>query len=461
MKPAFSLIPSPVTPVSTAHRVIAGSLPVPESLPLLASIVSHQPRSVRCQPPLVWHRAEGIHVFDPYGNQWLDFTSGVLVANIGHNHPKVAAAASAEIARGNLFSYCFPSEASARLAARVAALLPPPLDKVFLLTTGSETTECAIKHCRARARTINPDKKVIVTFANGFHGRTLGAQLAGGSPGAKTWIGNLDPDFVQVPFPDGYRCERVDFALFTETLAALGIDAARVAGVMMESYQGGGAAFAPVAYVKALREFCDRNDALLVFDEVQSGFGRTGRMFAFEHYGVVPDLVCLGKAISGSLPLAALAGRAEILDLSNPGEMTSTHGGNPVACAAALANLDVLVDEALVAHAAEMGQVFADGLAEIAREFQPWVGGCRGRGMVHAIDLVTSPGGREPNHALAMSIVETCFRSGLLIFAPVGFGGGSLKLCPPLVMDADAIREGLGVLRAAFARATNSAVRAA
>lgn len=451
MKPTFSQIPQPVATVRTAHRQIQGSLPVAASLPLLESLRRHQPRSVDCQPPLVWHRAEGVHVFDPYGNQWLDFTSGVLVANIGHNHRAVVRAAAEEVQRSNLFSYCFPSEASTRLAEKLVQLLPAGLDKVFLLTTGSETTECAIKHCRLRARQIDPDKKVIVTFQNGFHGRTLGAQMAGGSPGAKTWIGNVDVDFVQVPFPDGYRCERRDFGLFLESLAEQHVRPERIAGVMMESYQGGGAVFAPVEYVEALAGFCRKHDALLVFDEVQSGFGRTGRLFAFEHYGVEPDLVCLGKAISGSLPLAALAGRAELLDLCNPGEMTSTHGGNPVACAAALANLNVLMDERLTEHAAAMEAVFTERLNLLAHEFPQFIGAWRGSGMVYAIDVATGPGSKEPNHDLAHRVIEECFRRGLLIFAPVGFGGGSIKLCPPLVMTAEALREGLDVLREAFA----------
>jgi 4-aminobutyrate aminotransferase-like enzyme len=453
MKPTFSQNHQPVATVRTAHRKIQGSLPVAASLPLLESLRRHQPRSVDCQPPLVWDRAEGIHVFDPYGNQWLDFTSGVLVANIGHNHPEVVRAAAQEVLRGNLFSYCFPSQASTRLAERLVDLLPVGLDKVFLLTTGSETTECAIKHCRLRARQIDPDKKVIVTFHNAFHGRTLGAQLAGGSSSAKGWIGNLDVDFVQVPFPDGYRCDRRDFGLFLESLAAQNVAPDRIAGVMMESYQGGGAAFAPAEYVQALAAFCRAHDALLVFDEVQSGFGRTGRLFAFEYYGVTPDLVCLGKAISGSLPLAALAGRAELLDLCNPGEMTSTHGGNPVACAAALANLDILVAQRLTEHAAEMEAVFTERLDQLAREFPNHIGAWRGRGMVCAIDVVTGLGSKEPNHALAHRVIEECFRRGLLIFAPVGFGGGGIKLCPPLLMEAAALHEGFDVLRESFAAA--------
>jgi 4-aminobutyrate aminotransferase-like enzyme len=446
--------------LSTRYRRIVTKLPVPESLPILARIEKYEPRSILGQPPVVWDRAEGFQVYDRYGNAWLDWTSGVLVANIGHGHPAVKEAIVREVDKSLLFSYCFPAESRSLLAEHLTRLAPPGLNKIFFLTTGSEATENAIKLARTHGQKIGGSGKiVIVTFELGFHGRTLGAQLAGGYPEAKSWIGRPDPAFVQVPFPDGFRCQNIDFELFEKTLAEQGIEPDEVAAVMMESYQGGGASFAPPEYVEALRAWCDVHRALLVFDEVQAGFGRTGKFFAFEHYGVDPDLVCLGKGISGSLPLSAVLGRAEIMDLYGPGAMTSTHGGHCISCAAALANLGVLLEGRWIEHAATAGEFLRAGLCRIAHEYSPYVGALHGKGMVYGLHIVDANSER-PNGALAFEIVRRCFEKGLLMFAPVGFGGATVKICPPLITPTEALAEGLEVLDAVFADACAPQLRA-
>jgi 4-aminobutyrate aminotransferase-like enzyme len=406
-----------------------------------------EPKSMLGQPPLIWDRAEGVHVYDPYGNKWLDWSSGVLVANVGHAPAEIRAAAAASIEKGQMFSYCFPAENRIRLARRIVEISPDGLDKVFFLTTGSETTECAIKLSRAHGQAVGgANKLTIVSFGLGFHGRTMGAQQAGGSASAKTWIGNLDPGFVQVPFPDGYFCEDVSFDLFERSLAAQGIDPDSVAGVMMETYQGGVVALAPNAYVRALRDWCDKHRIILIFDEVQAGFGRTGKLFAFEHYGVVPDLVCLGKAISGGLPLAAVLGRRGLLDQFGPGSMTSTWGGHSTSCAAALANLDLLIDGKLAERAGEMGAHLRDGLRKIMEESPRSFGALLGTGMVYGLHVV-DPASGKPDSGRAFEIVRQCFHAGLLMFAPVGPNGATVKIAPPLIIERPAIEEGLQVLR--------------
>ncbi len=461
MDAEFPRIPQWVPKLSTRYRRIVTKLPVPESLPILARIEKYEPRSILGQPPVVWDRAEGFQVHDRYGNMWLDWSSGVLVANVGHANAAVKQAIIREVEKGLLFSYCFPSESRSLLAQRLTRLAPRGLGKVFFLTTGSETTENVIKLARTYGQKIGGNKKiVIVSFALGFHGRTLGAQLAGGYPEAKSWIGHLDPGFVQVPFPDGFRCKNVDFGSFEKSLAEQGIKLDEVAAVMMESYQGGGASFAPPAYVQALRRWCDAHRALLVFDEVQSGFGRTGKFFAFEHYGVDPDLICLGKGISGSLPLSGVLGRTEIMDLYGPGSMTSTHGGHCIACAAALANLEVLLQEHCVERAAASGDFLYSGLREIAQRYSPYIGALHGKGMVYGLHIVEA-GSERPDGALAFEIVRRCFESGLLMFAPVGRGSATVKICPPLITTTEALAEGLQVLESAFAQACGRQPQAA
>jgi 4-aminobutyrate aminotransferase-like enzyme len=270
---------------------------------------------------------------------WLDWTSGVVVANAGHSPAEMRAAIREQVDQGLIHNYCFPNAERAALVQCLLEIAPPQLNKVFLLTTGAETTECALKLARTRGHRLGgPDKNVVVSFEGEFHGRTLGAQQIGGIPAQKAWIVNQDPDIHQVPFPDGFRTRATSFDLFLRTLQTRGIAPHRVAGVILESYQGGNACFAPTEYVQALSRWCREHQALLMCDEVQAGFGRTGKLFGFEHYGIVPDLICCGKGISGGLPLSAVIGRADIMDLYGPAEMTSTHTGNPVCAAAALAN---------------------------------------------------------------------------------------------------------------------------
>src|SRR6266404_1939722 len=211
----FSTNPRVVPQVQTKYRRILTPLPHPDSLHTLETLRRFEPQSMRGQPPLVWDRAEGIFVYDKYGNQWLDWSSGVLVANAGHGATEIKNAIVTQVESGLLHNYCFPSEERAELVECLASLAPEGLNKVFLLTTGSEATECAIKLARAHGIAVGGKQKLgIVGFERGFHGRTLGAQQAGGMAGQKSWIGNLDPAIVNAPFPDGYWQENIGFDSF-------------------------------------------------------------------------------------------------------------------------------------------------------------------------------------------------------------------------------------------------------
>ncbi|MBI4606036.1 MAG: aspartate aminotransferase family protein, partial [Planctomycetes bacterium] len=332
---------------------------------------------------------------------------------------------------------------------RLAALAPEGLEKVFLLTTGSEAVENAIKLMRTWGLRQDPRRKVIVSFSGGFHGRTLGSQLAGGIPALKAWIGDDDPTFVQVPFPDGYLQLDTSFRVFEEALERLRIEPAAVAGVLSESYLGIGPDFFPPQYAQSLRRWSDRHRALLCFDEVQSGFGRTGRLFAFEHYGIAPDLIACGKGITSSLPLAAVIGRADVMSTYAPGSMTSTHSGSPLCVAAALGSLEAILEERLAERAAALEPMLARGLERLEARHDFQVGCARARGLVGGVRIVR-PGTLDPDPEAAARIVESCFRKGLLLFAPVGLGGGCVKIAPPLSIPEEALAEGLEVLAEAF-----------
>jgi 4-aminobutyrate aminotransferase-like enzyme len=209
----------------------------------------------------------------------------------------------------------------------------------------------------------------------------------------------------------------------------------------METYQGGSAAFAPPPYMQALRQWCTGHRALLVLDEVQSAFGRCGAMFGWEHYGVVPDVACFGKGLSGSLPISAVAARADVMDLHPPNSMTSTHTGNPVCCAAAMASIDLIVAENLAGNARRMGAILHGELGALAQRFRN-IGRVEGKGLVAGVACV-KPGTREPDGDLAWRVVERSIEKGVLMFAPVGYGGATIKICPPLVITERAFRESL------------------
>lgn len=442
----FNITPRRVPGVQTRYRRIVTELPPPQSVPILEKLRAYEPVSMRGQPPVVWDRAEGIQVYDRWGNMWLDWSSGVLVTNAGHAAPEVRQAILDQVRSGLLHNYCFPSEERAELAECLAGLAPDGLKKVFLLTTGSEATENALKLARTRGiRKGGTEKIGFVGFERGFHGRTLGAQQAGGIPGQKEWIVNEDPAIIQVPFPDGYWNEDTSFDLFLRTLEQKGLRQKQVCGVMLETYQGVGPDFAPVEYIRRLADWCRLNDALIIFDEVQAGFGRTGTLWGFEHYGVVPDLICFGKGVTSSLPLSGVIGRPDIMDLYPPGSMTSTHTGNPVCAAAALASLRKIVAEDLTGNARRMGTILAEGLECIRRRHPDVVGVASARGLVGGLQMVRR-GRKEPDPELAFDLVERAFHKGLLFFAPVGAWGQTVKIAPPLTIPRDALEEGLQVL---------------
>ncbi len=438
--------PVNVQKVNTKFRKIHTALPVPESMEIIDKLEMYEPTSMSGQPPIIWDRAEGFQVYDKWGNMWLDWSSGVLISNAGHSHPSITKALHKEIDSKLLSSYVFYHEKRAELVELLQQDAPEGLDKVFLLSTGSEATENAIKLARTYGvKKGGKDKHVIVSFNNAFHGRTLGAQLAGGLPGLKEWIINLDPGFVNVPFPDGFFQKDISFDVFLNSLKEQGIEPKNVAGVITESYQGVGPFFFPKEYAKKLETFCRENDALLIMDEVQSGFGRSGKWFTYEHYDIKPDLITCGKGISSSLPVSAVIGRNDVMDMYPPGSMTSTHSASPLPVVAAIANIKVLRAEKLTENAAALGTVLEKGLLAISEKHRDRIGFVTSKGLVAGLQIVkknTNEGDKET----AYKINEGCFGKGLLMFSPVGVGGMCVKIAPPLMITKEALEEGIQVL---------------
>ena len=447
----FSPVPIDVPRVQTKLRRIVTQIPAPGSIATIEQLYQNEPIAMRGQPPVVWDHAEGFQVYDKWGNCWIDWSSGVLITNAGHGRKEIIDAIVRQAQSKLLTNYCFPSEIRAQLTQRLKDLLPDPLKKIFLLTTGSETVECAIKLSRAHAtKHHGREKNIIVSYEKAFHGRTLGSQQAGGIPALKEWIVNLDPGFVQVPFPDGFRTPDTSFEYFLECLNKQGVGPERIAGVILETYQGGSASFAPVEYMQKMFAWTREHDIILTCDEVQAGFGRTGKLWGFEHYGIVPDLTTWGKGVSSSLPLAFVAGRPDLMDLFPPGSMTSTHTGNPVCCAAALASIDLVMNEDLAANSERLGALLLDSLRAIQKRYPQAIGYVDGKGLVAGMACV-KPGTLDPDADLAFDIVNRMMEKGVLLFSPVGFGGATIKICPPLCITEEAMLESLAVLTDCFA----------
>ena len=445
----YSLTPVNVPKIKTKYRSIQTAIPVPESLPFFERLRKSEPRSMSGQPPIIWHSAQDCQVSDRYGNTWIDWSSGVLITNCGHAHPRIEKRLREMIDQHLLATYVFVHEDRVELTEKLQSVAPDPDNyTVFLLSTGSEATENCIKMAKTYAlKKYGPKRKYFISFTAAFHGRTMGSQLAGGNPGQKEWIVDGDKNFIQVPFPDGFRNEHPSFQQFLDTLKAHNVSPEEVAGVMSESYQGGGPDFLPVDYAQELEKFCRKYDIVLAMDEVQAGFGRTGKFFTFEHYGIKPDLIPCGKGVSSSLPLSAVIGRRDIMDLYAPGSMTSTHSASPLCVAAALENFKIIQDEKLVEHAAEMGKILQPEIIRIQQKYPEHLTWAGGKGMVAGIRC--TKGNKEPDPATSLKINLQCLYRGLLMFAPVGFGGECVKIAPPLTMKEDMLRESIAVLEEA------------
>jgi len=445
----FSSSPVDVPKINTKFRKIVTPIPSPSSIPILNELREYEPASMSLELPVLWEKAEGFQVFDDSGNCWIDFSSGTFVVNAGHRHPKICKAIIDTVNNNLIHNYYFPSKIRAKLVKKLHDMIPTNLDKVFLLTTGAEATECTIKLARIYGRKINPKKIGIVSFVGAMHGKTLGALMVGGKTKEKFWIGSLDPNMHHLSFPYGPRCQwktdsmhSCDETCFYKSMEALeknGVDPSTIAAFMVESYQGWGALFYPKSYIAALRKWADEHQAIVIFDEVQSGFGRTGKLFAYEHYDVKADLVCCGKGISSGLPLSAVLGRSELIDVDP--SLNSTHGGNPVCCAATLASLEVIESENLISESARKGQLLEKELLKIKNRLSDIIE-ISGKGLVFAIHVKKS-GTNELDIELVDRIIEKAMQKGVLL---IRTGTGTIKIGPPLPISDDALIEGASVI---------------
>ncbi len=451
MKYKFSQIPVEVPFLATKYRKINTAIPAPETLKILLDLEKYESRSMHGQLPIVWDKAEDFQVYDICGNCWIDFTSTIFVANAGHANPQIVSAIQNTIDQKLLHTYTFPHETRTLFLKKLIELTPEQFEKAFLLSAGTEASECALKLMRMHGQTISPDKLEIISFQGAMHGRTMGAEMLKGESLQSSWIGYRDPHIHHLPFPYPWTAnnspgKNYDWAKHFEkemqALKANGLNFDNIAGFMVEPYLGWGAIFYPGGYIKALANFAKEYDCLITFDEIQGGFGRSGKLFVYQHYDVEPDLLCLGKALSGSLPLSAVIGSRKILDIPEFGSMSSTHSANPLCCAAGLANLKALESGKLISESARKGNIFHQRLNKLKEKYSDRISYVLGKGLLAGV-IFRDPGTGEPDGLFASRVCEKAMQKGLLL---VHTGRESIKMGPPLTITDEALHEGIDVL---------------
>ena len=410
------------------------------------------PRGVGVLAPFFAARAENAELWDVEGRRFIDFATGIAVVNTGHRHPKVIAAVQRQLALFTHTGYqVVPYESYVRLAERLNELTPGThAKKTALFTTGVEAVENAIKIAR-----VATGRPAIIAFTGGFHGRTLmGLALTGKVVPYKAGFGPLPAEVYHAPFPIALHGVSVaDSLRAIEHLFKADVEPQRVAAILIEPVQGeGGFYVAPVELVRRLRELCDRHGILLIADEIQSGFGRTGKLFAIEHYDVVPDIMTMAKGLAGGFPLSAVTGRAAVMDAPAPGGLGGTYAGNPVAVAAALAVLDVLGEEALVPRAARLGGALRERLEKV-RPFVPQIAEVRGLGAMLAIEFqVPETGAPAPD--FTRRVQQLAMTQGLLLLT-CGVYSNVIRFLMPLTTPDDVFAEGLDILERALRSAAD------
>src|SRR5258708_5372040 len=404
--------------------------------------VAAVPRGVANSLPIYAERATNAELWDVEGRRYVDFASGIAVLNTGHRHPAVVKAIGAQLER--LMHACFqitPYANYIELAERLNALAPGPTPKKSMLfSTGAEAVENALKIARYHTK-----RSGVIAFGGAFHGRSIATMtLTGKVQPYKTGFGTLLPAVYHVPYPLSYHGVSSQDSL---------------AATIIEPVLGeGGFYIAPPEFLRALRELCDRHGIVLIIDEIQSGFGRTGRMFAVEYAGIEPDLMTVAKSIAGGVPLSAVIGKAPIMDAPPPGGLGGTYAGSPLGCAAALAVLEVIAGEKLLERSLRIGELLQGRLRALQLRF-PVIGEIRGLGAMVAMELVRNKDPAQPEAELTRAVVQAAARHGLVILS-CGLYGNVIRFLAPLTIPDALLSEGLDRLEAALAEVTAAAAAA-
>ena len=438
-------------PALAQQRLLVTEIPGPRSQELLARKAAAVASGVGHTVPIQAVAAGGGVVVDADGNSLIDLGAGIAVTTLGNAHPKVVAAVQAQVAE---FTHtCFmvsPYESYVAVAEALNRITPGDHEKKSaLFNSGAEAVENAVKIARKHT-----GKQAVVAFDHAYHGRTnLTMALTAKAMPYKSGFGPFASEIYRAPLSYPFRdgLSGADAAARAISLIEKQVGADNLAAMIIEPIQGEGGFIVPAdGFLPALVDWCRANDVVFIADEVQTGFTRTGAMFASEHFGIVPDLITTAKGIAGGLPLAAVTGRAEIMDASHPGGLGGTYGGNPIACAAALAAIDAFEHEGLIERANEVGAILTERLFAL-QAADPRVGDVRGRGAMVAAEFVTAETG-EPDHALTAAVAKACIAQGVIVLT-CGTYGNVIRFLPPLSIPDDLLHEGLDVVASALAAA--------
>jgi len=429
-------------------------IPGPKSRELLALSYQFEPECSKDQTPIVWDHGKGIWIWDVDGNKFIDFTSGVLVSNIGQSHPHMVEAIRRQIARlGN--PYSFPTPERVNVSCRLVKTFPPNLDKVFLLTTGADAIEAAIRIARRYT-----GKQEILSFYGGFHGKTYGAMAVAGSIGTRNGFGQSVPGTILAPYAYCYRCfygkkfPECDFyCLKTLDHIIESTSSGDLGTLIVEPYQGSaGFIVPPVGWLKRLETWAKERGLVLIIDEVQSSFGRTGKMYMIEWEDIRPQILCLGKGLGNSIPTSGVAAESKIFDVMGAGSLSSTWGGNPVSSAAINAVLDVMESENLPEKARVMGEYAMTRFLKLKDKYK-FLGDVRGIGLVIGLEFVDPHDEYTPSPAITKEVVHKCAERGVLL-GKVGLYGNVLRVAPPLIITQEEMDLAIDIFEAVFTEIT-------
>lgn len=440
----FNLTSRKIKTIRTKHRVIKGIFPSKNYKKIVKLIEKYQNSDVLRQQPVIWYRAKNFYIFDDNGNKWIDFSSTIFVANAGHANKKIILSIKKNLSK-LLHAYSYPTYERANYLKKLINFIPNYLNSATLLNSGTEAAERAIKISKLYGQTFKVKKNKIIGYLGNYHGKTQGAASLSGGKGDANWIGYKDPNIVRLKFPYPWKIktkkEAKNFFFKQIKIFEKKKIEKKIAAFFLETYQGYGAIFYPKEYVIELSKWCKKHKILLVFDEIQSGFGRTGKLFGYQHYKVKPDLVICGKGISSSLPLSAVLGKKKLLDLDK--NYTSTHGGHPLCCVAAEANLDEIKRLKLIDRSHKLGKVLFKEINKWKKEYPKLIPYIDGAGLVCGVFFSKDGNPDNLDVEFVNSIVEKCLEKGVFNIAT---NRGTLKIAPPLTITKSALLEGLSVI---------------
>jgi len=429
--------------IKTNNIRILTKIPAPGTNQLFKKLSKVESRSMHGQLPIAWSKAKNYNIYDIAGNKFIDFTSTIFVTNVGHSNNRIKKYLNRAINSNLIHSYAYINKIRQKYIQKLIKFCGKGFEKAFLMSAGTEATEAAFKLMRMYGSKKKKKRLGIICLEGNWHGRTMASQMMSGNLKQREWIGYQDKDIHHIEFPYPWLVkEGKEEEFLKNSLKKLKKKInlrTDICGVMLETFQGWGALFYPKNYIKLLKKICKENDILISFDEMQSGFSRTGKNFGFQHYDITPDLICCGKGMGGGVALSGVIGKKKIMDLPEVGNMSSTNSANPLACNAGLAVIEEILSKKLTKKSELNGIYLHKALIKISSKYKNLFN-VYGKGLIAA--MIFNNKIKNINMKLR-KLVELCIKDGLLM---VYTGRESVKIGPPLTITKDAIKEGTDII---------------